>query len=71
MGKWSVQYVRKSIQKHRMKWLYVINVGKVTRFFFFSIYCILEELLICFMKEDICLALTAQLILNFIALSGY
>lgn len=35
MGKWSVQYVRKSIQKHRMKWLYVINVGKVTRFFFF------------------------------------
>lgn len=70
MGKWSVQYVRKSIQKHQMKWLYVINVGKVTRFFF-SIYCILKDFLICFMKEGICLALTAQLILDFIALSGY
>lgn len=40
MGKWSVQYVRKSIQKHRMKWLYVINVGKVTRLF--SSCCILK-----------------------------
>lgn len=38
MGKWSVQYVRKSIQKHRMKWLYVINVGKVTRFFSYFLH---------------------------------
>lgn len=37
-----------------MKWLYVINVGKVTRIF--PIYCILKDTLICFMKEDICLA---------------
>lgn len=57
MGKWSVQYVRKSIQKHQMKWLYVINVGKVTRFFL-SIYCILKDILICFTKEDICPAMT-------------
>lgn len=29
MGKWSVQYVKKSIQKLPMKWLYVISVVKV------------------------------------------
>lgn len=29
MGKWSVRYVKKSIQKLPMKWLYVISVAKV------------------------------------------
>ncbi|KAJ6658386.1 hypothetical protein lerEdw1_020090 [Lerista edwardsae] len=29
VGKWSVRYVRKNIQKHPMKWLYVISVVKM------------------------------------------
>lgn len=57
MGKWSVQYVRKSIQKHQMKWLYVINVGKVTRIFFFYLLHF-KRCFDLFHKEDICPAMT-------------
>lgn len=56
MGKWSVQYVRRSIQKHRMKWLYVINVGKVNRFFSYFLH--FKRSLISFLKEDVDMATT-------------